>query len=48
MEAMDGSKIFTFGGLLSCTDSVLASHPMPPGSTIGAPNNFSLDVAEIY
>ena len=26
----------------------LASHPMAPGSILGVPKNFSLDVAEIY
>ena len=29
-------------------DSVLALNPADPGSILGIPENFSLDVAEIY
>ena len=28
--------------------SILAPHPAAPSSILGIPNNFSLDVAEIY
>ena len=28
--------------------SILASHPAAPGSILGVPKNFSIDVAEIY
>ena len=35
-------------GAHSTTDSVLAPHPVAPGSILGVPKKFSLDVAEIY
>ena len=40
--------MFEGGGPHSTMDSVLASHPAAPGSILGVPKKFSLDVAEIY
>ena len=37
-----------FGRLHSTIDRFLASHPVAPGSILGIPKIFSLDVAEIY
>ena len=36
------------GGAAQHRGSILASHPAATGSILGAPNNFSLHVAEIY
>ena len=36
------------GELYSTMDNVLASQPVAPGSILGVPKKFSLNVAEIY
>ena len=35
-------------GMNSTIESALALHPAAPGSILGIPKSFSLDVAEIY